>query len=209
MGTARRRLTREESHRRTRARLLDAAADVFGRRGFHAASVEEVAEAAGFSKGAVYSNFEGKDDLFLALLDRHLEQELAAVARLAAAGPSHADEPTPPEQRFPRHLEEGRAGNILAMEFWLYAMRDERARARLAARYRVARDALAASLRERYARDGAGPPAPVEHLAWGLVALGSGLALQSYLEPGALPEDLYTAAVDRLLADAPAAPGDG
>jgi len=201
MGTERRRLTREESRQRTREHLLDAVADVFGRRGFHAASVEEVAEAAGFSKGAVYSNFASKDDLFLALLDRHLDQELHAVAQRAAPDLPRADRAAAPAHRFPRHLEEGRTWNILAIEFWLYAMRDERARERLAARYRAARGALAARLRERDAGSEARPSLPDEHLAWVLLALGAGLALQSYLEPGTLPNDLYSATVSRLLAD--------
>ncbi len=205
-GTTRSRLTREESQRRTHERLLDAAADIFSRRGFHAASVEEVAEAAGFSKGAVYSNFASKDDLFLALLDRHLAQELGAVARRVT--PGDADETAAASHPFPQHLEEGRTWNILTMEFWLYAMRDERARERLAARYRAARGELATRLRERDVERTASPSASAEHLAWGLLALGTGLALQSYLEPGTMPPDLYAATVNRLLADSSAAAFD-
>ena len=64
------RLTRAEQRDVTRSRLLDAAEKVFVDRGFHAASVDEVAEEAGYSKGAVYSNFENKDELFLAVLER-------------------------------------------------------------------------------------------------------------------------------------------
>jgi AcrR family transcriptional regulator len=72
----RKRLSRQEKKAETRARLLEAAESVFARRGFHAASVEEVAEEAGFSTGAVYSNFGGKEDLFLALWDSALEGAL-------------------------------------------------------------------------------------------------------------------------------------
>lgn len=61
----RRRLTREESQAQTRGRLLDAARTVFAGRGYHGASVEEIAEEAGYSKGAVYSNFESKEEIFL------------------------------------------------------------------------------------------------------------------------------------------------
>ena len=205
-GMARRRLTRAESQQRTRGRLLDAATEVFSQRGFHAASVEEVAETAGFSKGAVYSNFDSKEELFFALLDRHLEQELHAVASLFTSGPEDVRTPQLPGAApapFARHLEETRTWNLLTMEFWLYAMRDERARERLAARYRAARAQLAARLRERSRAEGSSPPVPAEFLAWAVLALGTGLAVQAYLEPGALPDGLYRAVIGQLLGGEP------
>src|SRR5688500_14063171 len=61
------RLTRQERQAATRERLIEAATRVFARRGYLAASVEEIADEAGFSHGAVYSNFTGKEDLFLAV----------------------------------------------------------------------------------------------------------------------------------------------
>lgn len=74
-----RRLSRQESRQQTRERLLEAATKVFSKRGFYEASLDEVAEEAGFSKGAVYSNFANKEGLFMALLDRHLKVELQNV----------------------------------------------------------------------------------------------------------------------------------
>ena len=73
------RLTRAEQRDLTRTRLLDAAEKVFVDRGFHAASVDEVAEEAGYSKGAVYSNFENKDELFLAVLERRVDSRALAA----------------------------------------------------------------------------------------------------------------------------------
>src|ERR1035441_1726715 len=68
-----RRLTRRESRDATRARLIAAAEKIFIRFGFDASSVERIAEAAGFSRGAFYSNFQNKDELFIAVLNkRHL-----------------------------------------------------------------------------------------------------------------------------------------
>src|SRR5918999_4082639 len=69
------RLAGAESKQRTRARLLAAASSVFRERGYRRASVEEVASEAGYTVGALYSNFTGKDDLLLALL----EQEIGAI----------------------------------------------------------------------------------------------------------------------------------
>jgi AcrR family transcriptional regulator len=201
----RNRLTRAQSQERTRERLLDAAAEVFSRRGFQAASVEEVAETAGFSKGAVYSNFTSKEELFLALLDRQLEQALQAMAGLFVSGPEGApvgQGAAAPGSSFARHLEEARTWNVLTIEFWLYAMRDERARQMLAERYRAGRAELATRLREAYAAAGSRPPMPVEYLAWAQIALGTGLAVQAYLDLGALPDGLYRTVMGHLLGGA-------
>ena len=74
------RISRQERKTRTRNDLVAAARTVFMERGFHGASLDEIAEAAGYTKGAVYSNFTGKDDLYLALLDAHYEARVAAYA---------------------------------------------------------------------------------------------------------------------------------
>src|SRR4029453_6308711 len=78
------RLTRAQRRQQTRARLLEAAGQVFARRGFHAATLDEVAEAAGYTKGAVYANFANKDGLFLALLDQRVAAQLQQVEALDA-----------------------------------------------------------------------------------------------------------------------------
>src|SRR4051812_23720979 len=75
----RRRLTRAEQKARTRESLLRSAAKVFARQGFQAATLEDVAEGAGFSKGAVYANFASKDELFIALLEDHYESWLSRL----------------------------------------------------------------------------------------------------------------------------------
>lgn len=79
------RLTRDERKAKTRADLLAAAHRVFVERGFHAATLDDIAEEAGYTKGAVYSNFRGKNDLFLALLEEHYEHRIAAHRELYEA----------------------------------------------------------------------------------------------------------------------------
>ncbi len=81
-GTARDGGRMKRSRPATRERLLDAASEVFGERGFAAATVEEVCERAGFTRGAFYSNFATKEELLLALLDR---EEAQVLERLSAA----------------------------------------------------------------------------------------------------------------------------
>jgi len=80
------RLTREESREQTRGRLLAAARSVFARAGYGGASIDMIAERAGYSKGAFYSNFESKEAIFLELLSEHMAGELAASSQLAVEG---------------------------------------------------------------------------------------------------------------------------
>src|ERR1700683_5291089 len=76
----RKRLTREESRARTRELVLESASAIFRRDGFHQASIDEIAEEAGFSRGAVYSSFANKDELFLALHDREAQRRVQLIA---------------------------------------------------------------------------------------------------------------------------------
>src|ERR1700737_3678872 len=80
------RMPRDQSKANTRERLLDAARSVFASSGFHGASVEEIASAAGFSTGALYSNFDGKEDLFLVLMVREIESHSREVRDAARSG---------------------------------------------------------------------------------------------------------------------------
>ena len=81
---ARKRLTREESKELTRLRLIEAAERLFIRKGFDSASVDEISEAAGYSRGAFYSNFEDKDQVFLAVLDRRRPKALEDIFQQAS-----------------------------------------------------------------------------------------------------------------------------
>jgi AcrR family transcriptional regulator len=192
------RLTREQRRRQTRARLLDAAGQVFARRGFHAATVDEVADAAGYTKGAVYSNFANKDELFLALLDQRLAAQLQQVEALYAiesSGELRAALRAQTEQEFAAARDFG----VLQVEFWLYAMRNPAAQAELAKRYRQLRDRLAELITMRYARHQTALPMAPEHLAALAIATDAGLFLQYSAEPGALPWELRADAMIQLL----------
>src|SRR5947208_10158211 len=84
-------MTREQSKAHTRERLLEAARSVFASSGFHGAAVEEIAAEAGFSTGALYSNFDGKEDLFLALMERELEENAREITQAVMARASVAE----------------------------------------------------------------------------------------------------------------------
>ena len=201
------RLTRAQRREQTRERLLDAAGRVFARRGFHAASVDEVAEAAGYTKGAVYSNFRSKDELFLALLDRRLAGQLEQVGALYAIESSE-ELRAAMHGRTEEELAEARDFAVLIVEFWLYAMRHPAARAELATRYRQLRGRLGELIARRYARHQTAPPMPPEHLAALALATDAGLFLQYSAEPGALPWELHADAMIQLLDPASRRPGE-
>src|SRR5215207_4620791 len=110
-------ISRKEAQQRTRERLLAAAATVFARRGYHRATVEEIASEAGFTIGALYSNFGGKEDLFLALADRQVEERVAQVSAIADAAES--DEPgRDAAERLRSFLERDPEWPLLFYEFW-------------------------------------------------------------------------------------------
>ena len=118
---AQKRLSRQESRLQTQERLLMAAAIVFSRSGFYEASVEEIAEEAGFSKGAVYSNFTSKEELFIVLLDRHLAAELQSVkSELTQNERNTVVEEVLQTQSFIGELEKNRTWNMLTIEFFLW-----------------------------------------------------------------------------------------
>jgi AcrR family transcriptional regulator len=198
------RLTRAEQREQTRARLLDAAGQVFARRGFHAATVDEVAEAAGYTKGAVYSNFTNKDELFLALLDQRLAAQLQQVEGLYAIESSQ-DLLAAMRGRTEQEFAAARDFGVLMVEFSLYAMRNPSAQAELAKRYRQLRGRLAELITKRYARHQSSPPMPPEHLAALALATDAGLFLQYSAEPGALPWELHADAMIQLLDPPPGA----
>jgi AcrR family transcriptional regulator len=174
-----------------RTRVLEAAAEVVAERGLAGASLDQVAAAAGFTKGAVYSNFASKDELFLALLEAHSARRIEAVESALARARDV------PEALAAVAAELGRpdAGNqLLLVEFWQRAVRDPAVRAafvasRRALRGRVA-DAAAGFLAAHPARFGDGRPWEPQELSVVLVALANGLALEALPDPDAVPPGL-------------------
>jgi AcrR family transcriptional regulator len=187
-----------ERRAQTTQRLLDAAADVFAQRGFHAATVDDIADAAGYTKGAVYANFAGKDALFLALLDRHLDDQVAQVDRIMAA-PSDTDLRAKLRDASAEQLATGGSFGLLTLEFWLYAARDATARDALAARYRRMRDRLAVVIAERDAVRGITNSKSPHELAALVLALDAGLFLQHLIDPDATTPQLRANALVALI----------
>jgi AcrR family transcriptional regulator len=137
---------RHEKRAQTRSDLLDAAAHLFAERGYQAASVDLVAEAAGYTKGAVYSNFDSKEELFLELLDRRIETSIAAMENLLFTRPAEnaaglLTGETPDVEAVDRDW------LLLETEFLLYAARNEQVQARAQTRQRIIHDRLSDLMR--------------------------------------------------------------
>jgi AcrR family transcriptional regulator len=203
-----RRLTRDEARQQTRERLLDAAADVFKRLGYHGASLEAVADAAGYSKGAVYSNFDTKADLFMALLDRYVEGEIAAqVEHFSAKTLDQVIDEL--DTIIERQITGDPLWAVLRMEFWLVASRDPEVRRRLVAKAEPYRQLAGEMIDDMLAREGRTAPFTGRDLGILLNALALGLAIQMQHEPDAFDWKLLARAARRLagLDDSPTIAG--
>lgn len=187
---ARTRLSRAERTALTRSELLEAAERLFYRDGYHGTTLEVIAEEAGYTKGAVYSAFASKADLFLTIVDAMIEQRLKEITALFAEHPlgqgrlvTLAGQPV--QERAQRWA-------LLVIEFWVHAAREPDVLAQFASRYRRVRDGLAALASET--------ETPLGAESWALVtlALVNGLALERLIDPDGVPEDLMARA-QRLL----------
>lgn len=193
-----RRPSRAERRRDTRSRLLAAAAQVFARRGLQGASLDEVAEHAGFSKGAVYSNFRSKDDLVLAVLEDCMAAHVQAVAAACGASAEQVPDGGGLAARLSGALAADDELTLVRTELLLHALRNPESRYKLAARQRVLRDTLARALEGATAGSGRAIPAP--EVASLVLALADGLALQRMLDPSGVQRRLLDDVVHLLVA---------
>ncbi|WP_432010299.1 TetR/AcrR family transcriptional regulator [Streptomyces cucumeris] len=197
----RRRLSRAEAKARTRELLLEAAARVFARKGFTGASVEEIAEAAGFSIGALYSNFGSKEALFLELLSHRQTDRIAEAAQALERHPAGTGEAAADVGRLLIDVADKDIDFApLQAEFWLYAVRNPHVLDTMAANLRGPRQALEQVISTSLAQHGAPATVPAEAVATVVAALFDGLVRQRRIDPGSVPEDLFSDALKWLFA---------
>jgi AcrR family transcriptional regulator len=202
MSGKRKRETRAEKQARTRAELIAAAAIVFARRGYGGASVEEIAEEAGYSHGAVYSNFAGKADLFLAVFEDYMAERVGELAETQAALP--ADAPLETRARaladqWMQRLGRDRESVLLHMEFIANGDRDPELARRFGTRSAAMREAVAQYIAAYQEEAGVELALPADDLAMVLRALGIGLAIESLVSPDAVRDELYGDFVELLV----------
>jgi AcrR family transcriptional regulator len=183
---------RDEQKALTRRRLLEAAETVFARRGFHGASVEEIAREAGATTGALYSNFAGKEDLFLELFEESTAAQVREYSEIFSAGTRLEEQARGGADRWMQILGQRPGYFPLFIEFWAYALREPRVRERFAARFAAFRSAMARLVAEGAEQHGL-PVTPelAEHLGMVINALGNGLAFEKLADPNAVPDELF------------------
>jgi AcrR family transcriptional regulator len=185
------RLTRKESQARTRSQLLDAAGRVLADRGLEKATVDEIAAAAGYTKGAFYANFASKEELFLAMLDERFAARLEELDRVLDSGASIEDQARAAGRDFTEHLAADPQWSRLFFGFALQALGDEDFRQELVTRHRALRDRIADGFRAHAETLGGEPPIPAEQVALMTYAMADGFALARLLEPEDVPEDMF------------------
>ena len=185
------RLTRADQRARTRARLIAAAEQVFIRQGFHAASVEEVAEEAGFSKGAVYSNFESKDELFLSVLEGRLDSRALAIEVGIDPNKPVSQQATEAGDGFFEVFLRDPGWSLLLMEYAAHAARHEDLRHRFAQRNQRMRTRITELIAYHLGAMGVTSPVPVDQLATILFSLGNGIIMEKLTDPDAIADETF------------------
>jgi AcrR family transcriptional regulator len=175
-------LARVEKNEVTRRALLDAARRVFLERGFHGASLDAVADDAGLTKGAVYSRFDGKADLFLALLEERIEERIAQVGAVVGTG-SIEDGFEAAERQYMEILRSQLAWTLLVIEFRVHAARHPDLNRRYAALHRRYLDALVEATTEAASASGGATLRPAEEMISIGFVLGAGGALELAADP--------------------------
>ncbi len=191
--TRQKRPTREE----TRLRLLAAAAELFGERGIAATSVEEIAEAAGFSRGAFYSNFADKDDLVLAVLRKASDDAVKEIDELMAAYPD-PDEYIRATQELmvSPTRRDGHHHPALSTELMLYGLRNPVARPLLQERLDRAQAAVWRVIERNATTLGLGPASNRQAIAAMIIAMDDGFGLHAMIDSTRDPIEAFSAALD-------------
>lgn len=191
-------LTPERRRQQTREYLLEAAARVFAERGFNGASLDEVAATAGFTKGAVYSNFKNKDDLFMALLESEYERAMRALHDTL-----DATSDDPPEDHIGEFIKlvqeqfdtDDDYWAALYQEFCAYAVRSPSARTRLAEFEQADIESIARIIEDGRKRNGIEGAEPPEHAARFVEALIRGLHNMRLIDPDAVDRSMIESAM--------------
>ena len=190
------RLSRAEAKARTRELLLDAAARVFAQKGYAGASVDEIADTAGYSIGAVYSNFGGKEQLFVELLKERANDRVTQAAEIM--GDAEPGDATRAMSRLVIEVADKDTDFApLQAEFWLYAVRNPELMESLAERMREPRDMLTALVSRSV------PDAErADQLSTIIMALFQGLVRQRRTDPDSVPDELFGQALSWLFTGA-------
>lgn len=195
-------MTRDDSREQTTQRLLEAAEKLIAKKGLEAASVENIAAAAGYTRGAFYSNFSSKDDLFIELLRRDHQKATDQMTALRNSGVP-VDELQSGARSIYSQMYRNNESFMIWTEARMLAARNTRFRTKLNALMAEKRGQVAEFIRYFYARVGVTPPMPPEDIAMGFMSLAEGVKLYLMSSPAEMTpptaEALLTLFVDSLM----------
>ena len=181
-------LTRERRRQQTRDVLIEAATEVFARRGYEGASLEEIAESAGFTRGAIYKHFAGKEELFFAVIEASNQRVIEAFRAIAPTDPRSKEwDVSRLADLWRASVTEYEDLLALGMEHQLYVLRNPSARQRALAHRRKNRQLVAAFIEEVADRSGATLRLPADTLASVILAAADGLTYAKRVDG----EDLF------------------
>lgn len=173
---------------KVRRQVLDAALAVFARKGFGGASMDDIASEAGFTKGALYSNFASKDGLFLALMDQQIARRISLIDDLVVGSAIDVD-------RIGHALTEAalndRDWQLLFFEYWARAVRDPDVRERFIDDRRKLRQNITDVAQRLLDQTNRTSNVPVEQLTIVLLALSNGLAVEGLIDPADIHSDTF------------------
>ncbi|GGG23341.1 TetR family transcriptional regulator [Rhodococcoides trifolii] len=171
----------------------------FSVRGFDSATLDAIAVAAGFTKGAVYSNFGSKEDLFYALMDQQIDTRSQLVADVLANLPADAsDARTALGTRLTGAIVANREWQLLFMDYWARALRDPDVGARFADHRRQVRASITEAVQQALSST-VTTDVPAEWVTFVLLGLSNGLAIEELAEPGVVPVELIGEVLGRLV----------
>ncbi|MBX7433410.1 TetR family transcriptional regulator [Mycobacterium sp. Y57] len=176
------RWTRERRLEHTRNLLLDAAEESFARKGLTASALEDIADAAGYTRGAIYSHFGAKEELFLAVIDRQRDRFLEIFTEVIQSFREFGDLDVDELSRRWREAGSDPLRAALNYELTLFLLRNPQARERLAEQRRETVRSLGEFISKGVARLGARLTIPAESLARVILAVNDGVTLGSYLD---------------------------
>lgn len=185
-----RRLTHKERRAETRRCLMASAAQAFARHGLDRTSIDQVAEDAGYTKGAFYANFKSKKELFLAMLDERFSARMEQIEQVIAGEGTPSEKASRAGDDFAAMLDADPDWSRLFFEFNAYANRDEDFHEELVTRYRWMRERLGTALQARADELPMHPSISTEQLATMTIAMANGFALETLLEPEAIQKEL-------------------
>ena len=162
---------------------------MFARKGFPATTLDEIAEEAGLTKGAVYSNFESKEDLVRAV-DRAFQERAFGIGTTVREG-TIEEQATEAGELFGAFMSQQRAAFLLFMEFTIHAVRNPEFHADLTANHREGRAAVAKMIEEHATASGRTLRVPAEEQALIYNAITNGTPLERLIDPDGVPEELY------------------